>query len=273
MPSLTEKRLHSWEEFSRFISSRKGEWIYRGQTNDWDLSTSLERAIDAWDVNPSYAPKIEHHLIREFQRRYRGDAERHVNNDTLYCLGVMQHHGAPTRLLDWTYSPFVAAKFAIEKGRKKRSPVIWCINNAWCDKAARKIKTALNKRSDDKRRTDETFWSAYLEPKSRKKFVHPANPFFLNERLTIQQGVFLCPGDITVSFLDNLKSMNGWKLASNVVKLHLEMDKQKMREFADFVKKMNISSAALFPGLDGVARSLGEHIFFYEDFVKRKVGE
>lgn len=268
--NISTKTICSWTEFSSFIAGKSGDWIYRGQVEDWDLTTSLERAMREWEVDLSYGQAIEEQLIRAFRRNYRGDGRDQVVSDTLYCLSVMQHHGAPTRLLDWTYSPFVAAKFAIERGRK-RKPVVWCLNGAWCANAAKKIVPLLRKRDNDATRNDSTFVPIYIGPR-KKKFVLPENAFFRNERLTVQQGVFLCPGDITATFLENIRALKGWDSQKSVVKLQLEMDKVQIREFGHIVRKMNLSSAALFPGLDGIARSLCEHMFHYEELAQRGVG-
>jgi hypothetical protein len=111
-----------------------------------------------------------------------------------------------------------------------------------------------------------------MKVSNRKKFVIPDNPFHLNERLTIQQGVFLCPGDIASRFENNIRAMRGWHLKDSIVKLRFEMTSADFRSLVELVRKMNVSSAALFPGLDGVARSLGEHLFHYQEFGKLRVG-
>jgi hypothetical protein len=108
--------------------------------------------------------------------------------------------------------------------------------------------------------------------RNRLKFVYHENPLHLNERLTIQQGVFLCPGDISSSFLDNLLAMSGWESEKNIVKVRLTLDGGQVRRFAKTLKGMNLGSAALFPDLDGFARSLGEHLLHYEDLAKRRIG-
>jgi hypothetical protein len=70
--------------------------------------------------------------------------------------------------------------------------------------------------------------------------------------------VFLCPADLAVSFV--------------VLKLSLRLDQQKAIEFARHLKLMNLSSAALFPGLDGFARSIGQQIFHYQELADDEAG-
>jgi hypothetical protein len=73
--------------------------------------------------------------------------------------------------------------------------------------------------------------------------VYPENPLHLNERLTIQQGIFLCPGDIGVSFSENIQAMDGWDSSDNVVKIKLDLGSDQVAEFALMLKRMNVSSS------------------------------
>lgn len=270
---IAVREIGSWSEFADFVSSLSGEWAYRGQCRDWPLSTSLERSLGNWGVDLSEAPRVERQLIREFRRQYRCEAQISANSDTLYCLAMMQHHGAPTRLLDWTYSPFVAAKFAMEAGAKEA--VLWCLNTAWCYEGAAKVagRERVVARNDDSSRNDSSFIPLYMPEESRQKFVFVENAVHLNERLIIQQGVFLCPGDIGVPFVENLKAMGGWDSKENILKLRLEMALADLVRFVVALRRMNVDSAVLFPGLDGFARSLHERVPLMADFAKRSIGD
>jgi hypothetical protein len=259
-------------DFVQFLSTRTGEWIYRGQPEDYDLTTSLERRLNAWGIDLSNARDIEHQIIRECRRTYRGDEQSHINEDTLYCMALMQHHGAPTRLLDWSYSPFVAAKFAIDQGYEKRSPVVWCISASWITTQVRKIQPDIVKRAPDADRNDTTFREFYLRPQNSKLFANAENALHLNERLRIQQGLFLCPGDPGRRLIENIQAMDEWDRGGNVMKLHFKMNPSDFIEFARSLKRMNISSSSLFPGLDGMAHSLGEHVFHYREFAQAATG-
>lgn len=269
---FSSREIYSWSQFTDFLSRLSGEWIYRGQHRDWELKTSLERSLDNWDVNLAEAPKIEEQLDREFRRQYRGDDQNVVNSDTFYRLALMQHHGAPTRLLDWTYSPFVAAKFAMEEGSK--DAVVWCLNTVWNYKAAVEIagKDEIKARNVDKLRTDESFRPLYMPKKTRKKFAYAENSTQLNERLIIQQGVFMCPGDVGATFLENLKAMRDWESEQNILKLRLKMTPQELIRLVVALRRMNVHSAVLFPGIDGFARSLHERIPLMRDFANRNIG-
>jgi hypothetical protein len=78
--------------------------------------------------------------------------------------------------------------------------------------------------------------------------------FKLNERLTVQRGVFLAPGDVTVSFVDNLTALTGWDFESNVTCFTIRPD--RISKLSEELRDANINDATLFPGLDGFTKSL-----------------
>jgi hypothetical protein len=267
--TFATKNIHSWPDFINFINPKGRPWIFRGQHRDNDLTSSLERALSNWGLDRQDAPQIECQLVREFRRRILDPSYERIQDDTLYCLALMRHYGAPARLLDCTYSLFVAAKFALEQG--SRDSVIYCFNGDWCQENVRRLFGEIERgRKNDKTRDDRTFVPMYqpTSPLSARRFVYYENPLHLNERLTIQQGVFLCPGDVTSTFLDNIHAMEGWDSEDHIVKLLLQLDQESLRVFAANLKKMNVSSAVLFPGLEGFAKSLGEHMLHYRDMAK-----
>jgi len=265
------KVVRSWDEFVGIVSFHEGRWVYRGQQKDWPLQSSLERYIRAWDSDIALSPTIERQMIRDFRRRYPDHADAAIHEDTLYCLAMMQHHGAPTRLMDWTYSPFVAAKFAAEEGTK--DAVIWCVNTKWCQPTAEAepvVGNVLKLRNDDAFRNDLTFRRIYLD--AQRQFVCLENPLPLNQRLVLQRGLFLCPGDISVGFQKNIEAMDGWDLEQNLVKLVFRLDKTQVARFADHLKQMNMTSAVLFPDFDGFAFSFRELILHYENLARQDTG-
>jgi FRG domain len=282
--------IRSWDEYNNavrdkttFRPSEGRSWLYRGQTENYPLTTSIERALVRWSIPLADATSIEFQTIREFRRRLRDPEHHRAQEDTLYCLALMQHHGAPTRLLDCTFSPFVAAAFAMENGifradgkKPDPQPVVWCFRGQWLEKEAKNklttSKAALAvRRNKDAFRNDQTFIPLYQIKTSRRtspprwKFVKTENPLHLNERLTTQQGAFLCPADLGSSFEENLKAMDGWDLKDNVLKLLLRLEQKKANTFVQKLKEMNISFAALIPGLDGFARSINQQIRHYHE--------
>jgi hypothetical protein len=129
---MREVRVQSWSEFNRYISNRDG-WAFRGQSDArWPLLSSLPRRLQQNKVDREHWRQREERAIRIFRRKahvYLPD--KSVLEDDLRCLAMMQHHGAPTRLLDFTKSPFVAAFFALEQAAGDaavyalNTPYIW----------------------------------------------------------------------------------------------------------------------------------------------------
>ena len=201
--NFKETPLHSWDEFTDTVAKLGERWIYRGQTSDWPLAPTLERSLRSWGVGLDRAPALEDKIIRDFRRRYRAEDHHSVRTDVLYCLSVMQHHRAPTRLLDWTYSPYVAAKFAAEQGTK--GAVIWCLNVDWCTKKAKDIQPRALKSREVENRKERDFRDMYM-CEARKMFAWTENPFCLNERLTLRRGGSLVPWRYNGSIRRQFKS-------------------------------------------------------------------
>ena len=195
----------------------------------------------------------------------------------------MQHHGAPTSLLDFTASPYVAAYFALEDATKPDGHcAVWAVLRGWCSQTAGKLLLAsdaviagavdqLFQKASAPLKNDvpfrhyalgraaagggfERFILAYKTP-----FVIPIEPDRLSERLTLQQGVFLCPVTVEQSFMDNLMSM-GPEVRPDGPVMKLVIRNSVRPRALEKPRLMNITRATLFPGLDGYAQSFRHYL-------------
>ena len=248
----------SWRELlDRYESFKGGRWCFRGdRCNGEGLKTSLERAaVDRWGREWSELPEIEEGLIRRFKR----EAHLYLSNepaegDLIGWLSLMRHHGAPTRLLDWTYSFFVAVFFAVERAEPGEPTSIWAMDlgKVW-EKAYEMPHLRGHLDGDPNAKREETV-SAIIDHNPRHPLVFRLNPWRMNRRLIVQQSVFLVPGDITRPFMENLRAMGSPE--EFLVEIPLSTDRQFLREATRELLSMNMMSSTLFPGLDGFARNL-----------------
>lgn len=127
-----------------------------------------ESLID--DDDPGYFHPVSN-IIRSYLIDLKPDDERFLlwlPDDLMELAGIAQHYGLPTRLLDWTYDPLVAAYFASKNAPPEKFISVWAM-----------------------RRTRVRFSSHILETTMNKiKFVTP--PYFDNPNLAAQSGLFTC---------------------------------------------------------------------------------
>jgi hypothetical protein len=96
--------------------------IFRGQRKNWEMLPSISR-----NGSPKKILENERKLFEVFKKDGEPCLHRIPDNDWDWLV-VAQHHGLPTRLLDWTSDPLVALWFALEKcNEEDSSPEVWAL--------------------------------------------------------------------------------------------------------------------------------------------------
>ena len=145
--SFPAKEEHSknWGEFLGLLTELDGEWLFRGAMSTWSAVPSLERASTQWGVPPTQMPDFERKLLREFKRHPEVKGLVGDPSDDLEWFSIMQHYGAPRRLLDWGYSPFAALFFALDSllnsnREDDAKGAVWAIRAAWFDEVTQESR-------------------------------------------------------------------------------------------------------------------------------------
>jgi hypothetical protein len=232
---------------------RRDTGVYRGAFNATrPLLTSLDRL---GGVHPAHTKgALEAHVLRSFRRYSRP----HVGNTLTdwELLVAAQHHGAPTRLLDWSYSPLVAAHFATRSARSDAEPrAIWRLD--W-----QRVHTAFGipcvalltddlERHFGKEGEPFTPWRLFDAPADARPFACLVEPPSLDVRITVQAATFTLCSDRTQAFDAFLAAHDLDDALTRFVIPAAEVP--RIRDQLDLV---GFDERRLFPDLDGVAAAL-----------------
>ncbi len=282
--NYTEQTVTKWAELIRIEEKHRSnfekqdketEWIFRGiENSDYRLLTTLER--DLANISGIKDPntetnklrkrlkkplkgqsvnEIESGLLRKFKRQYHHYGTKSPEeNNVIEWLALMRHYGAPSRLLDWTYSFYIAVFFALEQANSDCA--VWALEKySLKENREHKIPKEVWKiLKDDEDVEDCKTWNKVFKNKKPIPLVYPVNPFKLNERIVTQQGDCLCPSDISKTFEENLAAVLSDK--HKLYKYIIKWDPEERRDILLNLHRMNINRATLFPGLGGFAQSL-----------------
>jgi hypothetical protein len=260
-PDYERVEISTWAGLSRELESMSREWwLFRGQEDaSWPMTSTLTRELERRHIPMERWSDSEMRAIRIFQRKAHLLLQR-TPADLFEWVALMQHHGAPTRLLDFTWSPHVAAFFALDRARGPAT--IWCLRAKALPKfdASNRPEATRDRRLPPSLRPWNNDDVAARMLTNRHRTVVWGSPYHMNQRLVVQSGTFLVPGVLDDTVENIVCGLRAGRDALRKLVLNStarEKDGRTLREKAMWrLYNMNITYESLFPGLDGLARSM-----------------
>ncbi len=263
---MTEIVVQSWLELQEVLfqetwDARLGRFrspfVYRGvRAANYGLRTSLQRLGGEYQ-------QLEHHLLRNF-RKYAVSGSAVAEGfaapsaSVWDWLALAQHHGLPTRLLDWTYSPYVALHFATDDlDAYHEDGIIWAINYL---KATELLPSRL--REAIWAEGSNVFTPEMLQPvcadlrelalMQQDPFVLFLEPPSLDARIVHQHALFALMSTARAS-------LDEWLMARPDLARRIIIPARLKWEARDKLDQVNINERVLFPGLGGLSSWLRRH--------------
>lgn len=243
--------LHQYIEFVNEEKNReesignKSDFLFRGQNKDWKLIPKLVRLNLKGELK-----SIEKLMFDEFKRTSIPLSQIQPKDDW-DVIALAQHHGLPTRLLDWTYSAIVALWFAVNETAPDKKDGMNSYGVVWL------LKTK-----------PEDFHIADESPFSNEN-TRIFRPNVISQRISAQSGVFtvhkFVSNQPTVKHdVVQFDTHKGFK--KSLIKIQIPHEK-----FADLRDKLNlagINASTVFPDVDGLCRHLEWRYSSYPDETK-----
>ena len=258
---MNELEINSWQQFVKIAEALDvGDpgtvaYAFRGHSiAEWALQPSLLRKLGQ-EISEERALEVERKALEEFQSQ----AHLHLSTNTLSSTTdvvswwtLMQHHGAPTRLIDWTRSIFVAAYFAVTS-EPTMAGAIWGVH-------ARTLSQLMTEKYGD---VEFPTFRNTIEQKFLQSGAAPVLTFVHRKartaRMISQQGLFsICDnvlGDQGAILIDIMPTKSDKPFI-----LKLVIPASLKATFLRNLRGMNITANSLFPGLDGLGISIDEYV-------------
>ncbi len=212
-------KIETLDDFFSFIkecSLQTRKTFFRGHTSvKYDLLPSVGRVKRA-ELEIPFDEKAEQSMLNSFKQKSYSYLKNQLS--LVELLAIAQHHGLPTRLLDWTWNPLVATFFAVkDAGESKSDGVIF-----WAGKS------------------DFQYIFSDINPFEITDFVI-FDPIHVTQRITSQAGLFLIHPKPIMPIKDK-------RIQSVIISKNIKKELQVVLE------TLGIHDGVLFSGLDGISK-------------------
>jgi hypothetical protein len=204
----------------KYFTASRGQWVFRGHSNkEYSLLPSVGRTLHTSRT----VEKYEESIYTIFKREALGYLTSLPSTEWEW-LAFAQHHGLPTRLLDWSYNPMVALYFSVEQDADKDGELF-----------------ALRAPTQAPREVREG--SPFEITKPVKYF-----PSLVSPRIRAQEGLFIACSDAGTPLDSSLQT--DWRLERVIVPA---VAKERLR-YALF--RIGVHASSMFPDIGGLAQRL-----------------
>lgn len=242
--------------WQRSIDSNTGKFkpyiAFRGLSEEYDLKTSIQRLKDRRSPNslePIELAWRERRMIDTFRMYAQEHLSRNASDWEVLLLA--QHHRLPTRLLDWTLSPFVALFFATENTAKwDKDGIIWCVSRLETTKLLPVELQVILKNNKSTLFSLEILQNHFPSlvqfddvPKPTLIWFEPPS---INPRIINQYALFSVMTGVETSQTEYFENNPG--LAWGV-----PIPKELKPEIHDRLQVINITQRTIYPGHEGIS--------------------
>ena len=260
---MRQVQIHSISDLPTHFNSVYNPYVYRGHANaEWKLQSSLERTLgERWADSKTF----EDYSLEKFKAKFHLYDRENIQPDSkLAWLAVMQHHGVPTRLLDFTESPYVALYFALEAYQPSSGTqlAVYALNyTAVMDASISYIRSKDTNFLESRQSVSAKQDSIFDDTVDRFAYdiLWVTEPKRHNQRLDRQAGCFLVSGNRAARIEDALYSPR--YQSCDCIKFVI--DAELYPHIFALLRKMNVNSKTLYGDLDGLSRSLRMEIQVY----------
>lgn len=262
----------SFEEYLRVVKEELADKVYfRGQAKSVDdgynLTPSLGRYTHLHTMGLARLEDLEREVLETFRNHLITYVDHRPENDW-ELLSLAQHHGLPTRFIDWTTNPLVALYFSLREKHEAESVKVYILNykpKTYFDfvQESRKITPKPDSAtvkisaiepdpySLESIQEDEHEENGVGENEGGKPIPSPFDitdhvifvPPHVSERIKAQDGVLM-------AFPDPTKPLDSSRY------LEISIKTSARNEILKHLEKFGVFDRQLFPGLDGVAKWL-----------------
>jgi hypothetical protein len=264
-----EQRIASWDQFQRLVVDpllnigdvlQRG-YVFRGQCDaSWSLKPSLMRALERNGHSVTSGLRVERLAVKRFSEQAHLQLESHLftGMNEVDWWTLMQHHGAPSRTLDWSHSPFVGLYFAVCDG-PELDGAVWLFQRGLLMKRVEQRYGSVNAN------VAEQFDRCFRNAEAPIGHVLGFDRIKATPRMVAQQGTFTAAANILADHAvaiedvfaeaEREQRLNG---RQDVFRFKYIIASTVKNEFVRRLQLVNVRADSLFPGIDGLGRGLRE---------------